>query len=57
MFVDLKINMCCNNNIINGSKTNLKYENLYFKSNNNYDYIFNCEKVEIIVSLYMELIW
>ena len=57
MFVNLKINMCCDNNIINGSKTNSKYENLHFKSNNNYDYIINCDKVEVIVSLYIELIW
>ena len=57
MFVNLKINMCCNNNIINIVKTNSNYGNLNFKINNNYDYIFNCDKVEGIVSLYMELIW
>jgi len=57
MFVNLKINRCCNNNIINLSKTNSKYGNVNFKINNNYDYISNCDKVEVIVSLYMELIW
>ena len=38
MFVNLKRNMCCDNNIINVSKTNSNYENLNFKTNNNYDY-------------------
>ena len=49
--------MCCNNNMINGSKKNWKYGNSPFESNNNYDYIFKCDKVEVIVRLYMELIW
>ena len=56
MFVNLKINMCSNNNIINVCKRNSKYGNLHFESNNNYDYICNCDKVEVIVGLYMELI-
>ena len=42
--------------MINGSKKNSKYENWHFKSNNNYDYIFKCDKVEVIVSLYVKLI-
>ena len=56
MFVNLKINMCCNNNIISVSKTNSNYGNLNYKINNNYDYICNCDKVEVMVGLYMELI-
>ena len=56
MFVNLKINMCCNNNIINVIKTNWNYGKLNFKINSDYDYIFNCDKVEVIVILYMELI-
>ena len=57
MFVNLKINMCCNNNTVNGSKKNSKYGNWHFKSDNNYDYVINCDKVEVIVRLNMELIW
>ena len=56
MFVNLKINMCCNNNIINVIKKNSNYGNLNVEINNNYMYIFNWDKVEVIVSLYMELI-
>ena len=39
MFVNLKINMFCNNNIINVIKTNLIYGKLNFEINNNYEYI------------------
>ena len=48
--------MCYNNdNIINGSKTNSKYGKLTFESNNNYDYKCNCDKVEVIVTVCVEV--
>jgi len=56
MFVNFKRNMCCNNNnIFNDSKTNSKYGNLNFESNNNYDYKCNCDKVEVIVTVCVEV--
>ena len=47
MFVNLKINMCCNNNMINGSKKNSKYENWHFKSNHNMISGSNCNKYDV----------
>ena len=43
MFVNLKVNMWCNNNIISDSKTNSNYENVNYKIIKKYDYICNCD--------------